>query len=453
MSRIAVAGVGAQTASTNSPQTVAVPKGTQAGDLMVMVIGAMPGGTAGTNDAVTLTGWTQLGATSRREIGTIDCSVQIWTKVAAAAETDPSLGVGTALAGGGVTQGFSGQIVTLRGQNATISDATAVTSNGAAAATFTPTGITTVTNGAVVLSAVCTADDNALAFSASQSFSLLMGGIDYDTTQGSDHAVGLACKEIDAAGAVTCPTWSEAANGNDAWAAITVAFRPDTTTWALEETWMEPDAADWPAATGWVAQFESSGTSVECGAASGRIITGAVGGGADIGYNFILGPENADIRVDHTYDVAAHQINEIRFRYNNVEGDWYTVKIGRDASAVQFLTLIRNLDAVETTYYYVDSTTTFTLAAGDVTHLHIRTVGQTLKLRHWKNTAAEPSIWQYDDPFGAMIPPMGYISLVLTGGTAAASVAARWRALQVAAVTIVDPPPKFQGLPPALLAR
>lgn len=75
-------------------------------------------------------------------------------------------------------------------------DATAVVSSGAAAASFTPTGITTVSEGAMVVSMVISGDDNALGLLAAseQGFTLRAGGASYDTTTGGDHAVGSATR-------------------------------------------------------------------------------------------------------------------------------------------------------------------------------------------------------------------------------------------------------------------
>lgn len=95
--------------------------------------------------------------------------------------------------------GLSAYMGVFRGVDTTTAqDATAVVSSGAAAATFTPTGITTVNENAMVVSLVASADDNALGLSVAQGFTLRAGGtIDasaYDTTTGGDHAMGMATR-------------------------------------------------------------------------------------------------------------------------------------------------------------------------------------------------------------------------------------------------------------------
>lgn len=129
--------------------------------------------------------------------------------------------------------GLSVYMLVFRGvDTVALIDTASIVSSGAAAATFTPTGITTVSPGAMVISAVASGDDNALGLNAGgeQGFTLRAGNLidasNYDTTTGGDHAMGAATKQIGAPGAVTCPTWQETLVGNDAWVAITVALRP-----------------------------------------------------------------------------------------------------------------------------------------------------------------------------------------------------------------------------------
>lgn len=223
-------GVGAQAASTTSPISVPLPAGIAENDLLWMIVAGRPAEALGSNDTVTIdagaAGWAQLGATSYQLTpAATELSVQVWTKLAGGSEADPSLGIGTSLAQS--SSGFSGQIGASRGVDlSTPSDATPVTSGSGAAPTWTPTGIATITNAAVVLSIVASADDNALALNVDQGFTAVMSGADYDTNVGSDHAVAVAYKEIVSPGLVTMPEWVETVNGNDAWAGITIALQP-----------------------------------------------------------------------------------------------------------------------------------------------------------------------------------------------------------------------------------
>lgn len=159
--------------------------------------------------------------------GSRDIQISVWIKVLTASESAPSITEGT-----NYSSGLTIQTAVFRGvDTSTPQDATAVTSSSAAAATWAPTGITTATAGAWVLSCVASADDNALGLNSGgeQGFTAQMSGASYDTTLGDDMAMGLAVKEISSPGAVTCPTWKETVNGNDAWAAVTLALRPITT--------------------------------------------------------------------------------------------------------------------------------------------------------------------------------------------------------------------------------
>jgi hypothetical protein len=96
----------------------------------------------------------------------------------------------------------------------------------ASSTTYTPPTITTVTDSAMVVSVVQSFDDNALALSSAQSFTLLAGGAAYDYTGTVDASLGVASRTLTTAGTPTMPTWQQTVNGPDGWNAITFAFRP-----------------------------------------------------------------------------------------------------------------------------------------------------------------------------------------------------------------------------------
>ena len=228
--QMAVIGAGAQSVSTTSGGTLspAYPAGytAVADDICVLVAAGKHNNGSSLNPS-NPSGWGAPLGSRFREVGTYDLQVIAWAKRLTASEAAPSLTVPAAYST--TSGGLSAQLLIVRGvDTTTLEDATAVASDGDAAATFTPTGITPVTNEAMVISCVATADDNALALSSGseQGFALQMGGANYDTTTGGDHAVGVAHKIVHTAAATTCPTWSETAVGNDAWAAITIALRP-----------------------------------------------------------------------------------------------------------------------------------------------------------------------------------------------------------------------------------
>lgn len=217
------AGAGAQVAATASGGvTPAIPAGAQVNDIALAIVSGRP---TDTSQPTEPSGWPLI-ATSLREVGTNDLRLNVYARRLTGSDTDPTFNCPTNWQG--TSAGISGQIVLYRGVDPTTMLDLAVVDglNAAAAATWTPTGLTTATDGALAISIVASADDNALAMSAQQGFVPRMGGADYDTTTGGDHAIGVADRVVPTAGSVTYPTWQQTAVGNDAWAGISLALRP-----------------------------------------------------------------------------------------------------------------------------------------------------------------------------------------------------------------------------------
>ena len=170
------------------------------------------------------TGYTQA-ATYFHELGAVDQQLTVWYKKLTTSEAAPSTTVPAAYSG--TTAGIILYTAIYRGVNTTTQlDATSVTSFGAAAATFTPTGITTATAGCVIVSCALTADDNTLNFTLPGNelgFSLRRSG---NYTGGGDNCLAFADAQVGAAGAWGCPTYRETTVGNDAWCGVTLALRP-----------------------------------------------------------------------------------------------------------------------------------------------------------------------------------------------------------------------------------
>ena len=225
-------GAGAQAVSTTSGGTVtaAWPAGyTAVADDVAVVIGVGQHNVGSSSAPSAPSGYTQA-TTSFREVGTYDLQLTVWYKVLTTSESAPATTVPAAYSG--TSGGLSMQVLVFRGvDTSTPMDASAVASNAAAAATNTPTGITTVTDLALVVSVASSADDNALSMTSEGSgFREYIYGASYDTASGGDHAVAAAGLVIpDGGGSFTMPTWTETAVGNDAWSAITLALRPATT--------------------------------------------------------------------------------------------------------------------------------------------------------------------------------------------------------------------------------
>ena len=221
---IFVVGVGAQAIQTANGNSVACayPAGytAVANDVGVVVMVGRP---TDTSDIAAPTDYTQIG-TSLREVGANDLRIQTFRKLLTASEAAPTVTVTAPYSG--ASGGVSCQMLVLRGVNTTTpEDAASVASDAAAAATFTPTGITTATNNAHVVAVVASADDNALRMSTFQNFTARIGGATYDTTTGGDLAVAVGTKQQVSLGAVTAPSWTQALVGTDAWAGVVMALR------------------------------------------------------------------------------------------------------------------------------------------------------------------------------------------------------------------------------------
>jgi hypothetical protein len=134
----------------------------------------------------------------------------------------------------------SAQVAAWRGVDATTPfDVADTQSTNAAALQWSAPGITTTTANATVISVAASSDDNGLdlyTFGAcwpncTTMWSVVVGGINYDTTTGGDHAVGvmqsIAGSQPDP-GAKTMFQWNQTVNGSDSWAGITMALRPQS---------------------------------------------------------------------------------------------------------------------------------------------------------------------------------------------------------------------------------
>jgi hypothetical protein len=204
------------TATSSAAQTIANPASIANGDTVYMVI------------------------TTKFTSPTITFSQPIWQLVASVTDTWGGIYVYStrydsthtdntfrqvAVSATSVADGYSAFQFGLSGANTVIFDAGPVTDTSAAAATWTPTGVTTAVNDAWVISIVASADDNNLGYSADQGFTTIQS---VNTTAGTDHAARAAYKAIPTAGAVTNPTYSQTTNGNDAWIGVTFSVEDDT---------------------------------------------------------------------------------------------------------------------------------------------------------------------------------------------------------------------------------
>jgi hypothetical protein len=219
-------GQGAQAVSITDggSVTAAFPAGYSAvtDDFAIVLLAGRPTGTV---EPGTPAGWTK-DSTRLREVGANDLRISLYYRKLVAGDAAPAFTVPTSWSG--AAAGMSVSMVVYRGVNTTTPfDATTVGSDAAAAATFTPTGITTVTANAHVVSLVASSDANSLRASTPQFFTQWMGGASYDTVTGGAHAIGLASRQVPSAGTVTMPTWTQDAVGTDPWAGLSAALRPE----------------------------------------------------------------------------------------------------------------------------------------------------------------------------------------------------------------------------------
>lgn len=213
-------GKGAFQATIGETITPPLAAGAAEDDLLLLVAGARyAGASSGANFSAT--GYDEIAYNELDPTAQTEPHMIILEKIAGASESAPTL---TSTAD---TNVLIGLLLALTGYDAAITDATPVDSSGAAATTFTPTGITTVTDGALVFSIAFSIGLAALTLDAGneQGFVLVTDpGGDFDTALGQDFAMGIAVKQQDTAGAVTMPTWSQ---GSFEWIHIALAIKPE----------------------------------------------------------------------------------------------------------------------------------------------------------------------------------------------------------------------------------
>lgn len=221
-----------QTASgTNQSQiTPGLPSGVQQNDLLLALIAA--GGDAVTSTITSMGTYTLRGSEMFVDYGTGGMFQAVCWKFAGSSESATQFTVTCETGNGG---GLWGAVAAFRSTEgfpadpfdlASVSQGQTYPTPGAST-TYTPPSVTTQTNGAMVISFVTTNDNNELALDTGneQGFTLGYGGTGYDSTLGSDGALGMAWKVVSSLGSVTMPTWIQGANGSDYWSYQTIAIK------------------------------------------------------------------------------------------------------------------------------------------------------------------------------------------------------------------------------------
>ena len=220
-------GAGPQVVGNGSGNTVtpALPSGWQPDDIAILIVSGRP---TNTTEPGTPAGWTKR-STRLRGVGTNDLRITTYYRVLQSGDGNPGVTIPSSWSGNG--GGLGAQVAVWRHVDVSNPfDAADVVGDSGAVDQWNAPTISTVTYSTRVVSAVATADDNALTMTTTNGFTSVMSGTAYDTTTGGDMAVGVA--ELHAwIGAQTMPRWDQTTNGSDAWAGITFALRldPDVT--------------------------------------------------------------------------------------------------------------------------------------------------------------------------------------------------------------------------------
>jgi len=222
-STITFVGASSQAAGSGTSVTPSIPSGTQAGDFAILLVAGLP---PDTTEPAAPTGWT-LRTSRLSEVGAWDIKIMTFYRVLAGGDSNPTVTLPSSWRDSS-NGGMSAQIAVWRGvHTSTPFDVADVTGTSGSSSTWTPPSITTATDGAWVVSAVATHDDNDLDINTSNGFTPRMEGTSYDTTTGGDHAIALADKVQATAGSATMLQWRQDNSASDPWAGITFALRPD----------------------------------------------------------------------------------------------------------------------------------------------------------------------------------------------------------------------------------
>lgn len=144
-------------------------------------------------------------------------ALYLWKRQLQGGDSGPTITPST------VSDGYGSLVLALRNVTAVEDVAASVELNNAWT-TVTPTAVETVTDGAVVLFATGTGDDNTLSFDATQGFAGLIG-TEFDTTIGGDFAIAVGVKAVSPAGSQTLPTLRQNASAGDNSTTIKTALR------------------------------------------------------------------------------------------------------------------------------------------------------------------------------------------------------------------------------------
>lgn len=218
---IAFRGAGAGTNLSGFPATFTppVPAGTAADDLLVVVIGITVQQTPATP-----AGWTlvpvQGGSSNPQNSAGADSRLAVYYKVAVAGQANPTFtwtsGQG-AVTGGGIILGYTGV------DPASPIDVSAVSAAGAVANTHNPPAVTTLTNGALALTAISFQSGGGVT-----NFSAIPAGwtARLNGLFASGEIIGIAELAVPVAGLTDPASWTMGGAVSDESAMLTFALKP-----------------------------------------------------------------------------------------------------------------------------------------------------------------------------------------------------------------------------------
>lgn len=216
---------------TNQSQiTPGLPSGVQEGDLLLALIAA--GGDIVTSTITGMGTYALRGSELWVDYGAGGMFQAVCWKFAGASESATQFTVTCETSTGG---GLWGAVAAFRASRGFPADPFDLASpsqgqtypSPGTSTTFTPPSVTPLTAGSCVISFVTTSDDNALALSVGNEAGFTITGIagaGYDSTLGSDGALGVAYK-TDCTGETTICTWNQTLVGPDYWSYQTVAIK------------------------------------------------------------------------------------------------------------------------------------------------------------------------------------------------------------------------------------
>ena len=139
----------------------------------------------------------------------------------------------------------------------------------------------------------------------------------------------------------------------------------------------------------WITEATGTGASTTIQSNQGSFNIGSVAGGVCAGTTVDKMPADFDLRMDYKFmgssdigygfDVRYYDSNNLYFLEGSISGGGYA--------------FYSNVAVVQTK---ISSDISLSPAANDVVHWRVQIIGRHFKIKHWLNSAIEPSTWNID---------------------------------------------------------